>query len=798
MLQISQLFKVFLLAVLLVGISTRSVSAQEKADGKEVLIQGFNWPCWGLYDFNGTYWYEYLETQAADMGASGIDAVWLPPPSKPNDLAAQGYLPSELNNLDSYYGTRAMLESLIDELHANNVKAIADIVINHRVGTTDWADFTNPNWGCWAVCSGDEWTGACGSGDTGAGYASARDLDHTNSTVRTDIKAWMTMLKNDVGFDGWRYDYVKGFSGSYVTEYNAHTSPWFVVGEVWEPYDVMVSWLNATNDQSKAFDFILKGTMHDAFNNNNLALLNAFGDMPSISGTHTNRSVTFIDNHDTGSTQAHWPFPSTHVMEGYAYILTHPPTPCVMYDHFYDWNEGAMHDPIKELILIRKANGIGNNSTLNIVKSEWNVYAAIIDDKVAMKIGSGDYSPTGSEWNLATSGTNYAVWTKALPGNPIVTINPAGGTFATAQSVTLSATDNTDPNPRIYYTTNGSTPTTASTNGLSPLTINVSESSTVKAMAKDADGNFSEVVSATFTIGAASGFTAHFKHASWTTPKIWFWGVQPTGALTEPTVWPGNLLTAGENGWYEYEFPEVSYTNLLFNDGTGGGTLGTNKTGDLQANADCWYDWTSETNFTNEDGVNEVRTGWLGIPSATGLSVTGTLANGQTLTGSYTYSHPSSTAEGATSFKWYRANDANGTGATVVASKGSDTYTLSSADVGKYIAFAVIPEDNKFVYGNEIKTAFSGPITSGASIDNQSVSFKIAPNPANETFVITSETPINEVSIRDISGKLIFRTQPSRVTVSISSSGFSEGIYFIACKLADGAVQTQKIVITHQ
>ena len=37
--------------------------------------------------------------------------------------------------------------------------------------------------------------------------------------------------------------------------------------------------------------------------------------------------------HDTGSTLNHWPFPSHHLQEGYAYILTHPGTPCVFVDH---------------------------------------------------------------------------------------------------------------------------------------------------------------------------------------------------------------------------------------------------------------------------------------------------------------------------------------------------------------------------------------------------------------------------------------------------------------------------------
>jgi hypothetical protein len=48
----------------------------------------------------------------------------------------------------------------------------------------------------------------------------------------------------------------------------------------------------------------------------------------------------FIDNHDTGSTLNHWPFPSHHLEEGYAYILTHPGTPCVFYDHLYQ--EGGL------------------------------------------------------------------------------------------------------------------------------------------------------------------------------------------------------------------------------------------------------------------------------------------------------------------------------------------------------------------------------------------------------------------------------------------------------------------------
>ena len=54
------------------------------------------------------------------------------------------------------------------------------------------------------------------------------------------------------------------------------------------------------------------------------------GKAAGMIGWMPEKAVTFIDNHDTGSTQALWPFPSDKVMQGYAYILTHPGVPCIV------------------------------------------------------------------------------------------------------------------------------------------------------------------------------------------------------------------------------------------------------------------------------------------------------------------------------------------------------------------------------------------------------------------------------------------------------------------------------------
>lgn len=49
---------------------------------------------------------------------------------------------------------------------------------------------------------------------------------------------------------------------------------------------------------------------------------------------------------------------------------------------------------------------------VKITEAERDVYAAIIDEKVAMKIGPGHYEPqSGSQrWSLAIEGNDYKVW----------------------------------------------------------------------------------------------------------------------------------------------------------------------------------------------------------------------------------------------------------------------------------------------------------------------------------------------------------------------------------------------------
>ena len=381
-----------------VALKTFYVKGQVSESSKTgVMLQGFTWnsaprgtgwnkenpsPYWGK-------WYGIMKKNAASIKDT-FEYVWFNPPSICDSASSEGYAPTELNDLNSYYGTAAELKEVIQAIQP--AKAIADIVVNHRAGSTCWGDFTNPDWGVVkgekypAICSDDEAFNASsgdkdhmvgkpsGAADTGATYGAYRDLDHTNTVVQDGIIAWMNDVLKPAGFVGWRYDYVKGFAGKYVGKYNAGSSAQFSVGEYWPTAsynasspsgwgDEIKNWITSTAEEngqkSRAFDFALKGAMNSVFGctwregkypnytsggssgSGNYALL---ADESNLYISQPSDAVTFIDNHDTGSNQGHWELNRNKIGAGYALILTHPGVPCVSWSHYFTFNEGGNGD----------------------------------------------------------------------------------------------------------------------------------------------------------------------------------------------------------------------------------------------------------------------------------------------------------------------------------------------------------------------------------------------------------------------------------------------------------------------
>lgn len=465
-----------------------------------VLLQGFNWSSnfhdryygdsaadnWirGTYD-NGAPsgskdWYDVVSANASEIKDT-FEYVWFPPAE--DSGSDNGYMPRKLDVLYSFYGTPEELSSAISNI--SPAKAICDIVINHRVGTSNWGTFTEPDFCAdyYAICSTDDGftnpnsdmygSTKKGNPDTGEDYGSARDLDHTNRDVQDGIVTWMTNKLKACGFVGWRYDFVKGFNGRYVGYYNAMTNAVFSVGEHWPTdgfdytnpkawSDQFEAWVTATSSEdnkidwrenytprgSRVFDFVTKGMMNTVFGNKGSGITNSNYNLLANAYCGYKRiptaAVTFVDNHDTGSTQALWYLDPKDVGTAYAFILTHPGYPCVAWQHYFTAAESCdttisgntsqyiggntvpgtsltYRNFIKNLINLRKEVGITEESSVAVWdETSASMYLAEVtgsNGSLVVNIG-GEYDMSSNmnaaSYELVAEGTNFKIWKKSV------------------------------------------------------------------------------------------------------------------------------------------------------------------------------------------------------------------------------------------------------------------------------------------------------------------------------------------------------------------------------------------------
>jgi alpha-amylase len=394
-----------------------------------VMMQGFYWNCPGP-------WYPTMQAQATALknmaGGYGIDRIWFPVPQKSaSGGLSMGYDPFDYYDLGSdsqnggpgtHFGTQAQLKSAIAAYDAQGISCIADIVLNHRsggnsetnpyTGGTSYTDFSGAASGMclWHWDSFHPNYQEYSDEGTFGGYP---DICYVNSPPYNDMKAWLTWLKNpaNAGFDGWRYDYAKGYHSWVVHDMNASSSPSFSVGEYWDSNTGNIdTWVNAAN--SSAFDFALYYTMqafcNDTTGGGNLA--NVLDPTQCYAAKNPTRAVTFCANHDTDQIV-------TDKMMAYAIIMTYQGYPCIFWEDYYNYglatgggSGSGWGNGINQLVWCREKLG-GGSPNIEILKS---------NDPQCLIYGSFGYSSTSpgyivvinsnpSNWKgyMVTTGNGY-------------------------------------------------------------------------------------------------------------------------------------------------------------------------------------------------------------------------------------------------------------------------------------------------------------------------------------------------------------------------------------------------------
>lgn len=451
------------------------LAGQSGFDDDRVLLQGFYWESYrhghqGQEMFGDRRWYEIVRDLAPAIQEGRFDLVWLPPPSFAGEVSA-GYNPKQYFNLANSYGDFSQHRAMLEALLQHGVEPVADIVINHRDGTSTWTDFTNPDWGLWAITRHDEAfyrpeSGVAGTpldergaeeespepyaqhGGTTYAYGDFRDIDHTNREVRRDVIRYLLQLKS-AGYRGWRYDMVHGYHARWLALYNRRSTPTFSVGEYdWDKQPEQRGWVwhtATTRDDlrtaSSVFDFTTFFTLKD--NKGRYPVWYGFGHGPGLVGDNTDgqpwkqRAVTFLENHDTGyrtnadgtpqkghehdSFQNNW-----EVEQAYAYILTHPGLPSVYWKHYFDWGS-SLQRRIAALVNARKVAGVHTGSPLHLQENARarGVYAARVQGRAGdlyVRVGGNDddWQPAHSQYagyREYAAGAGWKVWI-GLPGNP--------------------------------------------------------------------------------------------------------------------------------------------------------------------------------------------------------------------------------------------------------------------------------------------------------------------------------------------------------------------------------------------
>lgn len=620
-----------------------------------VMLQGFSWDS---YDYSQ---WSVLEKQADDMKGF-IDLVWLPQSGKCIETTkVMGYKPYYYFNQNSSFGTEAELRSLIAKFKANGIGAIADVVVNHR-NTDGWFTFPaetyngvtyqmlstdickNDDSGSTATQAKKDGVSLSNNYDEGTDFGGCRDIDHKSENLQKIIKAYLKFLKEDIGYTGFRYDMVKGFSGTHVADYNDATGVEFSVGEYWDGNQSIINWINKTKKKSAAFDFQFRYNVRDAIgikdnkivSSPNWSKLKNDYNLMMHDPTYRQYAITFVENHDMQYRSKDEPLDplKRDTLAANAYMLAMPGTPCVFQPH---WR--AYKQEIKSMIEARKLAGITNMSNYTNKMAQTACFANETTGnkaKLIVVVGNNTkaYTP-GTDYAQILEGYHYRYYLSKSAETAWCNI-PSGEYEAGFKAKLTAVSQNS--NAKLVYTTDGTDPTAKSKQVATGNTINIDETCTLK-VGLLSNGTVTGIRTYNYTVKAFEPYTITvYANADQVTnwgSVMYFYAWNTSGVLTEK--WPGTAVTATKtlNGkkWYYMDFKIKSkdaIVNIIFNQGKD-----KKQTVDLNAGNSTKYYEITTAQSNGKYTCKDVTATWA---PPTGITGTPTISNTTTDNAWYTLS----------------------------------------------------------------------------------------------------------------------------------------------------------------
>ena len=386
----------------------------------DCLMQYFEW----YLPSDSTLWNKVAK-DGAHLSNLGINYIWLPPAYKGSSgLNDVGYGVYDLYDLGEFdqkgtiptkYGTKDEYLNAIRSLKENNIKVLADIVLNHKMGADEleevlamqddennrnvsltsatpikaWTKYTFPGRGDiyssfkwdWTHFHGVDWDENTKKAsiykfygkkwdeevDKEKGnfdYLMGADIDMNNNDVSNELIKWGKWYYDFTGIDGFRLDAVKHIRADFFPDWldeiaEIAEKPIFTVGEYWSiDIDVMKRYIEKTERKIRLFDVPLHYNLYRASISNGEYNLGEIFDGTLVKEL-PELAVTFVDNHDTELGQAleswvlDWFKPHAYSL----ILLRKSGIPCVFYGDYYGIPEKQVapkNELLDKLLKIRK------------------------------------------------------------------------------------------------------------------------------------------------------------------------------------------------------------------------------------------------------------------------------------------------------------------------------------------------------------------------------------------------------------------------------------------------------------